>query len=454
MTAEEFYAQRDNRTNMMVENNDYQLVAVTLSINSSWAQTYPGQTAFLVAANILSRWCRQVTLECPVTKLDPRLTINEPMLHDRAMREMRDADPFGRFEHGQAVPGSLRLHLGPDGPEGQDVWNAHGHGWRATISRSASHDQTSDVGNPIGAMGAACLGVAALFIQATRQAVFWAEPSVINFFDFGGNAQTSMPGFPDQIDLGNALMVGAGAVGGAILYLLRMLPVAGRLDVVEHDVVKILNLNRSPLIGMKHVGQPKVKAAEQHFLGHALSVVTHAMTFDQYMEKTRNLNADLIIPVANEHNVRWDLANNNPPLLVYGTTGSDWSAHLGRHIPFVEECLACRFHNESLAPAMTCSSGAIQAEQSVLPDAALPFLSVLAGLLAVAELCKLQQQGYPFHGGRVAINVGGNPSAVFPVSPAPRADCGACNRKSAPVFNILRGQTRWATLSPLHSDFG
>jgi hypothetical protein len=63
--------------------------------------------------------------------------------------------------------------------------------------------------------------------------------------------------------------------------------------------------------------------------------------------------------------------------------------NFGRHLPGTDECLACRFPKAIDEASLACSSGPV-----VLPegrgDAALPFLSMFAGVLVVAALLRLQ----------------------------------------------------------------
>ena len=446
LTAEEFYAQRDDRTTRVAGVTDYQGRTVTLSIDPQWAATYPGQVAFLTAANILARWCRRVNLVAPAVRLVPLLSTPQADLLHRALEEMRAADPFGVFVTGGQAETDYHLHLGPDGPQGEKTWHALGADWRAVVSGSPLARPSAESLNPIGAMGAACLGVAAVFRAACSMVGARIETDVLDFFSFSDSAATGVPPFPKKIELGSALMVGAGAVGGCMLYFLRMLPVGGSLEVVDHDVVKFLNLNRSTILGIDDVGQPKASVAEAYFAGHPLTVKGHAVDYRSYLEARRRAAVDLVIPVANEMGVRWDLANGTPPLMVYGSTGTDWSAHLGRHIPFREDCLSCRF-SQAVEPQMACASGAIEAPEAAQPDAALPFLSSLAALLAVAELCKLQLEGYPFHGNRVAVNVAGDWVQRRTAQTEPQSGCGACRSRRIEVFRVLRGETRWAGLT-------
>src|SRR5438132_519160 len=58
-TAEEFYALRDDRTNRCITTRDYQRVGCVVCLAPEHAATANGQTMLLVAANLLTRWCRR-----------------------------------------------------------------------------------------------------------------------------------------------------------------------------------------------------------------------------------------------------------------------------------------------------------------------------------------------------------------------------------------------------------
>jgi hypothetical protein len=83
------------------------------------------------------------------------------------------------------------------------------------------------------------------------------------------------------IDVGECWLLGAGAVGCAILWALRDLPVTGRLNVVDPKRVTAGNLNRQVLFNESDVGRWKADAAVARAIAllPALELVPHVKTF-------------------------------------------------------------------------------------------------------------------------------------------------------------------------------
>lgn len=83
------------------------------------------------------------------------------------------------------------------------------------------------------------------------------------------------------VDLGESWLVGAGAVGCAVLWALRGLPISGRLHVVDPKRVTAGNLNRQILFDKSEVNQWKARAAvaRAKTLLPALELLPHVKTF-------------------------------------------------------------------------------------------------------------------------------------------------------------------------------
>jgi hypothetical protein len=88
------------------------------------------------------------------------------------------------------------------------------------------------------------------------------------------------------------------------------------------------------------------------------------------------------------------MQSNLPPLMIHASTGADWGVYHGRHIPGRDDCLADRFPDDVPVDAMACSTAPIPTQQGSV-DAALPFASLFAGLLVVADLVRSNISGYP-----------------------------------------------------------
>jgi hypothetical protein len=100
---------------------------------------------------------------------------------------------------------------------------------------------------------------------------------------------------------------------------------------------------------------------------------------------------DLILPLANERDVRAAIASLNEPLILHATTGRNWGAFLHRHIAGRDDCMNCRLRDIPVA-VFDCSTGVIDVPSESddnSSDAALPFLSAAAGLMLASALMRL-----------------------------------------------------------------
>lgn len=147
-------------------------------------------------------------------------------------------------------------------------WTAvNSNGWVARIS-SGSTDLPVESAqpNPIGALAAACLGVTEAFkrlIQLKPQRGELHDNFAFSFYSY----QTSQePGPPiSSFDVGNPLLVGAGAIGNGICQLFRQLPIEGSISVVDPQDFKEENLGTCLLISTQDLDKPKAEVLARLF---------------------------------------------------------------------------------------------------------------------------------------------------------------------------------------------
>ena len=147
-----------------------------------------------------------------------------------------------------------------------------------------------------------------------------------------------------------------------------------------------------------------------------------------------------------EYNVRWAIENNYPPLMIYGTTTMDWGINLGRHIPFIDDCLVCRYPEKKENIQYVCSEGKLYDPKQEDIDAALPFLSPLAAILIVAEVIKAQLKGYPFNEDFAFLDFKGKTEKILKYQRKPKRNC-FCRNKNEDIFWCYNEFTKYAFLS-------
>ena len=444
-SAADFYAARDNRTNA------YQGVApgyttakVVVTADTDYLRTVSGQVALLVSTNLLSRWCRHVSLQ--VEDVPQIESPQGPSLSVAALELMRDADPFGSFSNNGEDASDLHLHIGdsPPSTNARRLTVISSRGWTARICRSPGGFTAGDE-NPVGAAAASVLGGAQLFRDALEMDDIFPPSFLFDAFmglpcrDFIEHSRLG------SSPLGRLLMVGAGSVGSATAYFMRLFGLAADLTITDADVVKVENFGRSPLFGCSNVGGAKVTAIEAALRGSHITMRGHRSWWHE--SPATNLgDFDLVIPVANEYGVRWRLQASIPPLMVHASTGKNWNVNFGRHVPGRDDCLVDRF-SEFDAPVLpACSAGAVATPSGERIDAALPFLSFWAGFLAAADIARLTVADYPH-----VPNFGNYSFRKSRFTPQqfdehPRAEC-ECTRQGA-TFSALRTGGRYRSLSP------
>jgi hypothetical protein len=190
--------------------------------------------------------------------------------------------------------------------------------------------------------------------------------------------------------VGRVLQVGVGAVGAALDYFLALIGLAGSWRLVDGDLVDVSNLNRQLLFLARDAGFPEGAAVSKATRGADLLgiVASSGPVFYDQDASARADRFDVLLPLANERNVRRELQRRQPTVLLHATTGPAWEAYLHRHIAGRDDCIDCRLPDETVA-TFKCSEGEVLVGHKRM-DAALPFLSATAGLALAGALARLQ----------------------------------------------------------------
>ncbi|MGH3217861.1 MAG: ThiF family adenylyltransferase [Streptosporangiaceae bacterium] len=383
-----FYAERDRRTRAYNVATERLSTPVRIHVGVDAASSPAGQVLALSVINMVCRVHRRVELLLPDSDL-----LVVPLVPGRTLAEAGEAlavaiDPF--IDLSSSRESAPTLAIG-------DVVGTYWLGADGYIGHLCDAP-TLISGHPASLLGAgmaACLGSAALLLSVTGAPVRNRSVSL-----WGFDNQPVMSGPTEElgpIDVGELVaLVGAGAVGSAILYWLRLLGVRGAWTVVDGDIVKLHNTNRS--IGMLAAdagwgnGIPGGPAANKAEIGAALIGARPVVAWYDEWVKEPGPRLDLLIPAGGERNIRRNLGLLGLPLMIQGATSPDWQVQLHRHGPG-DSCPAGRFRSEPTAD-MACSTGPLPvdsdpADQDESTDAALPFLSAAAGLLVVAAFTQL-----------------------------------------------------------------
>jgi hypothetical protein len=435
-----FYAERDRRTKAYDVATELLDAPVRIAVGEDAASSPAGQVLALSVINMVCRVHRRVELLLPGSDL-----LVPPLVPASRLDEAGEAlavaiDPYIDLTHGRESVPTLAI-----GNVTGTYWLA-GDGYIGHL-RDTRVPTTDHPASILGAGMAACLGSAALLLAVTGAPVRTRSVCL-----WGFDNQPVTPGPAAElglIDVGERVaLVGAGAVGSAILYWLRLLGVRGHWTVVDGDVVELHNTNRS--MGMLASdagwagGLPGSPVARKAEIGAALIGGSPVVGWYDEWVKDLTHRPDLLIPAGGERNIRRNLGLLGLPLMIQGATSPDWQVQLHRHGPD-DSCPACRFPAEATID-MTCSMGALPtAEEAGTADAALPFLSAAAGLLVVAALTQMEQ-GYLAGPENQHGLLFGAETQVDWWNTITRCRPGCTGRLSLPVRRQLNTGRRWAAL--------
>lgn len=461
--AEAFYSERDHRTQIEVPDlRSYCSAPVEIRVDRSSADDLTVQRVAILACNLTARWARNVRVVVPNVGLIGPLRKNpDKSLAERIGREMRSADPFGHFEIGSHGSSShhpehpLRLWVGSGNLQGssESDYVVDAVGWSVVGGRASHWTNISRVPAtaPTAALAGA-IGAADLFKRAIEHPpVQWLE--AVNWCTWSSRCNDSAhvapgPAAPESIDTGKVLLAGAGAVGSALLYIVGLMPIAGRFAVLDIDCVETSNLNRSPLFSAEDaaLGRKKTSVAKRFLESIGIETEVLDGTWAKYSEFLSTAGYDVWISLTNEHAAWAQVPFQLPPVVLHGTTTSGWGAGFGRHIPRKEDCTACRMPRPVAEFRGPCSTANISMDQETPLRASLPFLSSISAALIATELLKLERGVHsPVNSISVDFLFGLRSvvSTFYSINP----NCSGCQMAALPLWVERGGKGRYASLS-------
>lgn len=248
-----------------------------------------------------------------------------------------------------------------------------------------------------------------------------------------------------ELEMGRVLLQGAGAVGSTFAYLWPLFPFSASIDVVDRDVVKVENMGGVPAFGVEDVGTNKAEVVARELRSSGTGAKAIPDWFDGSVTPLRDY--DVVVPAADEKNVRAVTMENNPPLMVGGSIGPNWMAYGHRFIPFRDGCLACRFQRPAVPPRLRCAEGTLDRESEEDGEqhtGALSFLSLAAALLGLAHCAKLALPEAP-DASMTELWLYGPPCRLMSSNKTCRAACSV--RHTRAQFERFHGEKRFTYLS-------
>jgi molybdopterin/thiamine biosynthesis adenylyltransferase len=383
-----FYEERDRRTVEYGIDPGFLEAQVAVMVGDEVAASRPGQVATLALVNMLARIHRSIALVVPPSPLVAQTLVPGEDLPSVLVATARAIDPFIRIEIverpptdtpciglGSGLPPGLAMYVGAEGAAAM----------LADVPQPISPIDSTILGAGLGA----CLAAADLLYLVTGGTS--AHPRRLSVWNFGeGSAADPGPDVIGPLYVGTVLVAGAGAVGSCLLYWLREIGVVGSWNVVDGDVIKLHNTNRSLGFLAADAGWPAGDGAPKAERAAALIAASpHVEWYEEWIATHQSPRPDLVLPLANDRGVRHLIGQRGEPVLMSATTSPHATAALHRQIPGRDDCMDCRFPNTTV-PKFECSTSTVESTEGTSTDAALPFLSATAGLLLAAGLLQLQ----------------------------------------------------------------
>lgn len=307
--------------------------------------TENGKNCFIGSMLLLFRICRNLSILLPAGCEDllnkSKLILNEKK-YPSNIQFVEEKIEFKDYDAILNIGKKVR----PDLP-----WTViNSNGWLVRIS-SGSQEISSvcSQDNPIATLAAASLGVSEVFkrlikLKETRgrlleNLTFSLASYATNESDYGPSLSSSIP-----IDM---LLVGAGAIGNGIIYLLGLLPLNGRVLIVDSQKLQTENLGTCLLIDPSTIGKEKAFFAEQ-YLSKKLTAKGYPEDIHEF---SKRLGKDvsypkLIINGLDNIEARHAVQDFWPDVIIDGAIG-DFMCQVSRH-PWGEDvaCLRCLFQNK------------------------------------------------------------------------------------------------------------
>lgn len=318
--------------------------------------TQNGRQCLLLSLRLLGRMCRNLSVAIPEGHADlideVRSAASEirPYTTVTIKHEPRDADADAVLCVGSSAHADPRWTV------------VNSNGWLARVS-SGQTGLVDDCNqwNPIGALAAASLGAAEIFkrlIRLKESRGHLLEQTTFSLYSYTCGGEDPGPSIA-MAEPPRVLLVGAGAIGNGILYLLRALRWQGHVDVVDYQVYGAENWGTCLMLPTSKVCTPKAEFAESFLKAAVASVTGHSMTVEEFADSIcpKRGYPDVILAGVDSVGARHAVQDLWPGIVIDGAIGA-FGCQVSCH-PWGPDvaCLRCLFR-EGPASAARLSSEA------------------------------------------------------------------------------------------------
>lgn len=345
---------------------------VAVVIDERWARLRPGQLMFVTASNLLSRlfdYCPNLDLITPmdVLTLERVPPLGEGLPLGAAMRDLLAALPKPGF------PAAYRALLHPEGRydlalvigvvdvRAEKVIHIACDGWLAYAgTEPAPPPVNPEEPNPLGALVAAGWGASLvsgeIFRSLGANVELPATPKGgwFSTFDYTVGKDRANPALKSRLDLGEAVMVGAGALGSAATYALSALPhISCQLSIVDDDTLSSTNIERhvTSVRSDADAERSKVEVLKA-FLERYQPAARVTPIENKYEDwPGRSHPHELVLLGPDSAEVRRAVQFDLPRVLINAATGESFFT-VSRHNFLTGPCAACLYPDNQNTPTL------------------------------------------------------------------------------------------------------
>jgi molybdopterin/thiamine biosynthesis adenylyltransferase len=302
-----------------------------------------GRWCLLDSIALSVRICPNVTVVLPEQHADFRReaeTLASRIAFGKKVEFLKEIGDFRRFD---AV-----LSIGAKAHPGLPWTTINSNGFIARATSGATDiSGKSDVANPIGALGAACLGVGDVFkrliaLKSDRgQLLDGLAFSLLNYrvgaIDPGLQIEATLPQ--------DLLVVGGGAIGNGIAHLISRLPFTREIVIVDREEYGLENLGTCISVAPDEVGKSKAECLAAALRKGGIQARGFFGSFENYAKDLRSYPSVVLNGLDNidvRHEVQRTLW---PDIIIDGAIG-DFTCQASRH-PWSNDiaCLICLFQH-------------------------------------------------------------------------------------------------------------
>lgn len=316
-----------------------------------------GKNCFVSSMLLLFRICKNLSILLPSQCEDLFNECNlilKKTTHPSSIQFLKDIVNFKDYDAILNIGQTAR----PDLP-----WTViNSNGWVIRVSSGTKNIQgICDQANPIATLAAASLGTTEVFKRLIN--LKEGRGKLLDYLKFSLYSYESVEddyGPPLPIDIPIPLLiVGVGAIGNGIIYLLNLLPMSGNVSIVDSQKFQPENLGTCILIGQSDIGIEKADFAKQYLNGH-LAVNRY---IGDIQEISKRLGKEIPYPKAiinglDNIDARHAVQDLWPDIVIDGAIG-DFMCQVSRH-PWGEDiaCLKCLFRDTKVESSEEIASKA------------------------------------------------------------------------------------------------